>query len=145
MKYVVSACLLGDNCKYNGGNNYNEKVCKFLNDKKYIKVCPECLGGLSIPRLSSEIIGDKVINSSNIDVTLNYKKGAEETLKICQNENINCAIMKSRSPSCGCGKIYDGTFSKKLVDGDGITVRLLKEHGIKVLSEEDINEYWLIK
>ncbi len=141
MKYVVSACLLGDNCKYNGGNNYNEKVCKFLNDKKYIKVCPECLGGLSIPRLSSEIIGDKVINSSNIDVTLNYKKGAEETLKICQNENINCAIMKSRSPSCGCGKIYDGTFSKKLVDGDGITVRLLKEHGIKVLSEEDINEY----
>lgn len=141
MKYVVSACLLGDNCKYNGGNNYNENVCKFLSNKEYIKVCPECLGGLSIPRLPSEIIGDKVINSSNIDVTLNYKKGAEETLKICQNENINCAIMKSRSPSCGCGKIYDGTFSKKLVDGDGITVRLLKEHGIKVLSEEDINEY----
>ena len=141
MKYVVSACLLGDNCKYNGGNNYNENVCKFLSNKEYIKVCPECLGGLSIPRLPSEIIGDKVINSSNIDVTLNYKKGAEETLKICQNENINCAIMKSRSPSCGCGKIYDGTFSKKLVDGDGITVRLLKEHEIKVLSEEDINEY----
>ena len=141
MKYVVSACLLGDNCRYNGGNNYNENVCKFLSNKEYIKVCPECLGGLSIPRLPSEIIGDKVINSSNIDVTLNYKKGAEETLKICQNENINCAIMKSRSPSCGCGKIYDGTFSKKLVDGDGITVRLLKEHGINVLSEEDINEY----
>ncbi len=141
MKYVVSACLLGDNCKYNGGNNYNENVCKFLSNKEYIKVCPECLGGLSIPRLPSEIIGDKVINSSNIDVTLNYKKGAEETLKICQSENINCAIMKSRSPSCGCGKIYDGTFSKKLVDGDGITVRLLKEHEIRVLSEEDINEY----
>ena len=141
MKYVVSACLLGDTCKYNGGNNYNEKVCKFLNDKKYIKVCPECLGELGIPRLPSEIIGDKVVNSSNVDVTLNYKKGAEETLKICQNENINCAIMKSRSPSCGCGQVYDGTFSKKLVDGDGITVRLLKKHGIKVLSEEDINEY----
>lgn len=138
MKYIVSACLLGDNCKYNGENNYDENVFKFLENKEFIKVCPECLGGLSIPRIPSEICGDKVINKDGIDVTLEYNLGAKKTLKIAKENNCTCAIFKSRSPSCGCGEIYDGTFSKTIKNGDGITTKLLKENKIKVITNEQI-------
>lgn len=140
MKVLVSSCLLGDNCKYNGGNNYNKKVENYLKDKDYIKVCPECLGGLSIPREPSEITGDKVINKSGFDVTDEFYKGAKETLKIASDEQIDLAILKSNSPSCGCGMIYDGTFSNKLTNGDGITTRLLKEHGINIISSSEFKE-----
>jgi len=136
VKYLVSACLLGDNCKYNGGNNYNEEIVEFLKDKEYIKICPECMGGLSIPRSPSEIKDNRVINKLGIDVTKEYVKGAEESLLIAKKENIKKAILKSNSPSCGVGKIYNGNFEKVLIDGDGITSRLLKENGIEVISSD---------
>ena len=138
MKFVVSACLMGDNCKYNGGNNYSEEVINYLKDKEYVKICPECLGGLSIPRVPSEICGDKVINKDGIDVTNEYNKGALESLKIAKDFKADIAILKSNSPSCGCGMIYDGTFSKKLISGDGVTTKLFKENSIKVISSDDI-------
>lgn len=141
MKYLVSACLLGDNCKYNGGNNYDKAVVEFLRDKDYIKVCPECLGGLSTPRIPAEIVDDKVIGENGIDVTREFKAGAQEVLNIARENNCSYAILKSRSPSCGCGKIYDGTFSRKIKDGDGITTKLLKENDIIVINNENINEF----
>ena len=137
MKYIVSACLLGDNCKYNGKNNYCKEIDEFLKDKEYIKVCPECLGGLSIPRVPAEINGNRVINKEGIDVTKEYLLGAKKTLDICQKNGCTCAILKSRSPSCGCGKVYDGTFTDHLIDGDGITSKLLKEHSIKVINSDE--------
>ena len=140
MRYLVSACLMGDNCKYNGGNNYDSKVIDFLKDKEYFKVCPECLGGLSIPRIPSEIVGNKVINKEGIEVTNEYKLGALRTLKLAKENNCQCAIFKSRSPSCGCGEIYDGTFTKNLIKKDGITTKLLKENDIIVINNENINE-----
>lgn len=133
MKILVSSCLLGDNCKYNGGNNYSNEINEYLKDKDYIKVCPECLGGLSVPRSPSEIVGDRVVNKEGHDVTEEFHKGARETLKIAKEGKVTEAILKSNSPSCGCGKIYDGTFSNCLINGDGITTRLLKENGIKVI------------
>ncbi|MGN1336878.1 MAG: DUF523 domain-containing protein [Candidatus Coprovivens sp.] len=133
-KILVSACLLGTNCKYSGGNNYSEEVIEFLKDYEIIPVCPEQLGGLPTPRPASEIIGDKVMNNEGTDVTSNYQKGAEETLKIAQLLGIKKALLKAKSPSCGNGKIYDGTFSGILTTGDGITTKLLKENNIEVIT-----------
>lgn len=135
-KIMVSACLLGDNCKYNGGNNYNEKIGNYLEDKEYVKVCPECLGGLSTPRSPSERINDKVINKDGLDVTEEFSLGARKTLEIANKENIEVAILKSNSPSCGYGSIYDGTFSNTLKKGNGVTTDLLLEKDIKVISSD---------
>ena len=133
-KVLVSACLLGDNCKYSGGNNYSEEVMEYLKDYEIIPICPEQLGGLPTPRPASEIIGDKVINNEGTDVTSNYQNGAEEALKIAKLLGIKKALLKAKSPSCGNGKIYDGTFSGTLIDGDGITTKLLKENNIEVIT-----------
>lgn len=133
-KILVSACLLGTNCKYSGGNNYSEEVMEFLKDYEIIPICPEQLGGLPTPRPASEIIGDKVMNNEGTDVTSNYQKGAEEALKIAQLLGIKKALLKAKSPSCGNGKIYDGTFSGTLTTGDGITTKLLKENNIEVIT-----------
>ena len=133
-KILVSACLLGINCKYSGGNNYSEEVMEFLKDYEIIPVCPEQLGGLPTPRPASEIVGDKVINIEGNDVTANYIKGAEEALKIAKMLGVKKALLKAKSPSCGNGKIYDGTFSGTLIDGDGITTKILKENDIKVIT-----------
>ena len=133
-KILVSACLLGINCKYSGGNNYSEEVMEFLKDYEIIPVCPEQLGGLQTPRPASEIIGNKIITNIKTDETEAYKKGAEETLKIAKLLGVKKALLKAKSPSCGNGKIYDGTFSGALVDGDGITTKLLKENDIEVIT-----------
>lgn len=133
-KILVSACLLGTNCKYSGGNNYSEEVMEFLKDYEIIPICPEQLGGLPTPRPASEIIGDKVMNNEGTDVTSNYQKGAEEALKIAKLLGIKKALLKAKSPSCGNGKIYDGTFSGILTTGDGITTKLLKENNIEVIT-----------
>ena len=133
-KILVSACLLGTNCKYSGGNNYSEEVMEYLKDYEIIPVCPEQLGGLPTPRPASEIIGDKVMNNEGTDVTSNYQKGAEEALKIAKLLRVKKALLKAKSPSCGNGKIYDGTFSGTLIDGDGITTKLLKENNIEVIT-----------
>lgn len=135
MKLLVSACLLGINCKYNGNNNKNDKILELLKDHDLIPICPETLGGLPTPRTPSEIQNDKVITKDGRDVTKEYQKGAEETLKIAKLYDCKIAILKEKSPSCGCGKIYDGTFSKTLINGDGMTTRLLKENNIKIIGE----------
>ena len=138
MNILVSACLLGAACRYAGEAKENEKAVKLLETERLIPVCPEQLGGMATPRLPAERQGDRVINKAGEDVTEHYQKGAEETLKLAKLYQCSCAILKERSPSCGCGQIYDGTFSRTLTDGDGVTARLLKEHGIVVMGESEL-------
>ena len=140
-KVLVSSCLIGNNCKYNGKNNRNEKIIEFLKDKEVILVCPEVMGGLSTPRLKSEILVNnetlKVINEEGNDVTSNFTKGADIALKRALANNVKLAILKEKSPSCGVKQIYNGEFNGTKVDGSGVFTRLLIENGIKVLSEDD--------
>ena len=140
MKIIVSACLLGDNVKYDGTNNKNNELIEFLKNYEVIKVCPECLGGLSIPRVPAEIVSSKVINKEGIDVTKEYYLGAEKALEIAKDNNIKIAILKKNSPSCGIGSVYDGTFTHTLINGDGITSRLLKENGIMIYNEDNYRD-----
>lgn len=135
-KVIVSACLVGVNCKYNGKNNFNEKVSEYLKDKDVILVCPEVMGGLSTPRLKSEILKDKVINELGDDVTSFFVNGAKKALDEALKNDVKVAILKQRSPSCGSKQIYNGKFNGTVVDGSGVFARMLKEHDIKVLSEE---------
>jgi len=144
---MCSACLLGVRCRYDGKIKPDERIINLSKKEILIPVCPEQLGGLSTPRPGSEIIGGdgscvldgraKVIKSDGNEVTKYFVKGAEEVLKLAKLFKINEAILKQRSPSCGSGQIYDGTFSKTLIKGDGVTTALLKRNGIKVVSEED--------
>lgn len=143
--YLVSACLVGVNCRYDGKDSKNDKILKFIKNNKCILICPEQLGGLSTPRFPAEIVEIKnnrkiVKNNKGIDVTDEFYKGAYETLKIAKLYDIKTAILKSRSPSCGYGKIYDGSFSGNLIEGKGITAELLESNGIKIYTEEDIDE-----
>ena len=145
---LVSACLLGINCKYNGDNNKNDKVEEYLKDKQFIVVCPEQLGGMSTPREPSEIIKfdgnaviegkTSVINNKRLDVTKKFKQGAQEALKIANLYDCKKAILKEGSPSCGSNCIYDGTFTGKKIPGVGVTAALLKKNGIEVISEKDL-------
>lgn len=135
---LVSACLAGIKCTWDEGSRPCQKVIELVKQGKAIPVCPEQLGGLPTPRIPAEQKGDKVFNKEGKDVTSEFENGAKETLKIAQRFDCKEAILKFKSPSCGSGKIYDGTFSKRLIDGDGVTAALLKKNGIKVISEEDI-------
>ena len=137
-KILVSACLLGIDCKYSGGNNLNEKVLEYIKDYEVIPVCPEIMGGLSTPRPPSERIGDKVLNNQGTNVTNEYTKGALETLKLAKLFNVKKALLKAKSPSCGKGKVYDGTFTSTLIEGNGVTVDLLESNGIEVISEQEL-------
>lgn len=145
--YLISACLCGVNCKYNGLNNYNEICEKLLASGKAILVCPEQLGGLPTPRIPSEIIGNsldildgkgEVVNKEGSDVTAQFIKGAKETLNIAKKLNIKTAILKDGSPSCGVNYIYDGNFSGTKIKGMGVTAQLLKESLIDVISEDEL-------
>lgn len=139
-KVIVSACLLGENCKYNGENNRNQKIINFLLDKEVIPVCPEVMGGLSTPRLKSEIDfndKNKVIDEEKKDVSFFFNRGAQKALEIALENGTTLAIVKEKSPSCGSKKIYNGKFSGELINGSGVFTRLLKENNIKVLTEED--------
>ncbi len=136
---IVSACLVGVNCKYNGGNNYSDKVKEFLKDKQYVIICPEQLGGLTTPRKPSEINkNNKVMSCEDEDVTENFIKGAEESLKIAKMFNCKQALLKEGSPSCGCNLIYDGTFTGNKISGMGITAALFNENNIEVFSEKEL-------
>ena len=137
-KLLVSACLMGLYCRYDGKSNYLESI-KAL-QKRYILlyICPECEGGLSTPRLPSEIKDGKVINSNNFDNTEYFIKGAKHALEIAKKYGIKKALWKAKSPSCGKGKVYDGTFTHTLVDGNGITASLLLENGIEVFTEDEL-------
>lgn len=140
MKILISACLCGIGCRYDGKSIYYEKLDQLNQAHTLIPICPEILGGLPTPRPPAEIQHHRVMTCLGTDVTPQYKKGADETLKIAKMLHCSCAILKERSPSCGCGKIYDGTFSKTLKSGDGITASILKQAGIKIFGESQIDE-----
>ncbi|MCL2318680.1 MAG: DUF523 domain-containing protein [Treponema sp.] len=129
---IVSACLAGLNCNYHGKNSDNSLVTELVKKGRAIMVCPEQLGGLTTPRPPAEIKKGKVITKNGEDITEVFIRGANEVLMICEKYNCKKAILKSNSPSCGCGKIHGGNFDGTLVDGDGITAALLKEHGVEV-------------
>ena len=140
---LVSACLFGVNCRYDGMSKPNEKVLKLKERYNCILVCPEVSGGLPIPRLPSEIVGDKVIMCDGTDVTAQYSKGAHLALKTAKENDCKIAVLKSRSPSCGKGQIYDGTYTKTLINGNGVTADLLIANGITVLDETELNKLGL--
>lgn len=135
---LCSACLLGVKCRYDGKSKLNKKVIKLARKESLIPVCPEQLGGLPTPREPAEQKGKKVLTRSGRDITHYFTKGAQKVLAIAKLLNIKKAILKQKSPSCGCGKIYDGTFSGRVIKGDGVTTALLKKNGIKVLSEDNL-------
>ena len=142
MKILVSSCLLGDNTKYNGMSNKNDELIKFLKNYEVIKVCPEVMGGLSIPRDPSEIVDGRILTNKGIDVTSYFQSGAKKVLDIVQKEKIKVAIFKKNSPSCGYKTIYDGSFNNKKIKGNGITAALLEQHGIIILNEDNYRDYF---
>ena len=137
-KILVSACLLGLPVRYDGQSKLVEKIIELSKDNILIPVCPEQLGGLPTPRIKSEIKDKRVIRLDGEDVTDNYLNGAHITLSIAKLNKVDYCILKLKSPSCGKGLIYDGNFNGTLIDGDGITCKLLRENGFVVYSEEDI-------
>ena len=138
MKIMVSACLLGDNVKYNGGNNRHEKVLEYIKGHEVVPVCPEMLGGLPVPRAPGEIQDGIVRNEDGTSVDYEYRTGAAKALEIAESERIDMAILQSRSPSCGVNQIYDGSFTGRKIEGMGVFARLLSEKGYKVVDAEDI-------
>lgn len=143
-KLLVSACLLGENCKYSGGNNKDEQVRALERYFQLIPVCPECFGGLPIPREPSEIRDGCVVSKSGADVTAAFADGAEKTLYIAEEENCGLALLKERSPSCGSHFVYDGTFTGTVVPGQGMTAALLAWRGVELFSEETIARLLLL-
>lgn len=141
MNILVSACLLGKNCKYNGGNNLNQGVLEFIEGHEVIGVCPEQLGGLSTPRLPAEIVYGVVTNKEGVSVDAEFRKGAQAALAAALENKVDLAILQSRSPSCGVKEIYDGSFSGKKIKGQGVFAKLLSARGIKVLDAEDVAEH----
>ena len=137
---LVSACLLGVPCRYDGASKPVPAVLALRERYELIPVCPEVLGGLPTPRTPSEIVGERVLMQSGRDVTENYRRGAQEALRIAIENGCTSAILKEKSPSCGSGAVYDGSFSKKLIIGDGITAALLTAHGIRVLGEGEVEK-----
>ena len=150
MRILVSACLLGVDCRYDGGSKIDSHLKDFLSNHEAIPVCPEQLGGLTTPRAAAEIQGGtgksvlegktQVINKVGEDVTAQFIKGAEETLKLAKLFGCSAAILKARSPSCGCGKIYNGTFTGMLLEGNGVCTQLLLDNGILVYTEENFKK-----
>ena len=137
-RILISACLVGDNVKYDGGNNKNPLISKLLEKYELVPFCPEVEGGLPIPRHPCEQRGEQVVNDLDEDKTDEFNKGADLALNICLYLKITKAILKERSPSCGVHSIYDGTFSHKVIDGSGVTATLLKRKGIEVYNENEI-------
>lgn len=141
-KLLISACLLGKNCKYSGGNNglSGEVISRLREKYSLVAVCPETAGGLPIPREPSERVGARVLSKSGRDVTAEYTKGADTTEALARRFGCAAALMKAKSPSCGSGEIYDGTFSDVLVPGDGTATERLRALGIPVYSEREIEK-----
>lgn len=145
---MISACLAGLHCRYDNSGQGIEAIIEIIKNQPSIIVCPEQIGGLTTPRPAAEIIGGngndvldgkaKVINKEGEDVTEEYVKGAYEALKMAKAYDVKKAILKSRSPSCGCGIIYDGTFTSTRIEGDGVLAALLKKNGVEVITEEEL-------
>lgn len=140
MKILISACLLGSCCRYDGASKMHPLATALAEKHTLVPVCPEQLGGLSTPRPPSERQGERVVASTGLDVTDQYRRGAEEARKLCRLLGCEAALLKERSPSCGSGEIYDGTFTGTLVPGDGTTAELLRDEGIPVYGESQIEE-----
>ena len=138
-RLLISACLLGAKCKYSGGSNaLDPRTLEALRARwELIPVCPETAGGLGVPREPSERRGTRVLSRSGRDVTAEYRRGAEIARKLCVRFGCRRALLKERSPSCGCGAVYDGSFSGTLVPGDGVAAELLREHGLALFGESD--------
>ena len=139
-KIVVSACLLGHNCKYNGGNNRCEAVLRFTEGREVVAVCPEQLGGLPTPRIPAEIVKGEVRNAAGESVDAAFREGARRAAALLEGEDVEMAILQPRSPSCGAREIYDGTFSRRLIPGQGVFAQLLMQKGIRVLEPCDLPE-----
>jgi len=135
---IVSACLAGVGCHYDGAAKPCEAVIRLVAEGQAVPLCPEQLGGLPTPRAPAEITGSQVIRKDGVELTEEFIRGAREALKIARLVGAKTAILKARSPSCGSGKIYDGSFSGRLVDGDGLFAELCKQEGIEVKNEEEI-------
>lgn len=140
MKIMVSACLLGQKCKYNGGDNYSDKVAEYVKGHEVIPVCPEVESGLPIPRTSCEIVNGVITDRDGVIRDKEFRIGAEICLKKAMEEKVEFAILQSRSPSCGVKQIYDGSFTGRLTDGKGVFAELLSDHGIKTIDAEELEE-----
>jgi len=140
--YLVSACLLGINCRYNRSSSLIPELESLVDSGRMIPVCPEVLGGLNTPREACEIVLEsdgnrKVMTQAGVDCSPEFQRGAQKVLEICKVCDVEKVILKANSPSCGCGAIYDGSFSGKLIEGNGLTSDLLIENGIKVYNENN--------
>ena len=138
-KIAVSACLLGENCKYNGGNNRNEAVLNFIKDKEVLPVCPEVVGGLPTPRVPVELVNGVAINRDGVNVDQEFHLGVDRMLKKLAEEDIELVILQPRSPSCGSRQIYDGTFTGTLKPGQGMFAKVLMEKGYKVVEPDELD------
>jgi uncharacterized protein YbbK (DUF523 family) len=141
MKIIVSACLLGKNCKYNGGNNYNAAVAEFVKGKEVLAICPELMVGMGCPRTPIEIVNGVLMdrNGNNVDVSM--REAVAQAMEMIRKEDIQCAILQSRSPTCGVNQIYDGSFSGKLIAGSGILAQELKRAGYRIIDSENIVDF----
>ncbi|MBR2491296.1 MAG: DUF523 domain-containing protein [Ruminiclostridium sp.] len=140
MKILVSACLMGVGCRYDGKSNELPQLAELLARHDCIPACAEIFGGLPTPRVPAEIVGDRVVNREGADVTAQFTRGAQEVARLAQVTGCTAALLKERSPSCGRGQVYDGTFTKTLVAGDGLTAKALKELGLTVYGESDLEK-----
>ena len=138
MKILVSACLMGENCKYNGGNNYNAAVVEYVKGKQVLPICPELMAGMGCPRTPIESVDGVLMdrNGNNVDAAM--REAVAQAMEMIRKENIQCAILQSRSPTCGVNEIYDGSFSGKLIPGSGVLAQALKAVGYQVIDAEDI-------
>ena len=138
MKILVSACLLSENCKYNGGNNYSAAVAEFVKDKEVLAICPEMTAGMGCPRTPIEIVDGVLMDRDGNNVDAAMRKAVEEAMELIRKEDIQCAVLQSRSPTCGVNQVYDGSFSGKLVSGSGILAQALKDAGYQTIDAEDL-------
>lgn len=140
MRILISACLLGISCRYDGDSKPHPLAEELARRHQLVPVCPEQLGGLPTPRPPAERRGDRVITRAGGDVTAQYRRGAEETWKLCRLLDCQAAVLKERSPSCGSGEIYDGTFTGTRISGDGVTAETLRAQGIQIVGESRIGD-----
>lgn len=140
MNILVSSCLLGLDCRYCGTGCANEQVIRLGETHRLIPVCPEQMGGMPTPRPPVELVNGRAVDGTGADYTEQFEKGANEAVKLAELFHCTCAVLKSRSPSCGCGTVYDGTFSGRLVEGSGMAAEKLKKAGVKVFTENDLDK-----
>ncbi len=138
MKIVVSACLLGENCKYNGGNNFNNKVAELCENNDVIKICPEVLADAGTPRIPVEIKNGRLVNKNGLDVHEQYMNGVQKAIDKIKYEDIEMVVLQSRSPTCGVRQVYNGEFNRTLIDGKGVFAQSLIELGYNVVDVEDL-------